>query len=118
MVWMYLLAAIKHRPQLLNCVTGCVLLSGSDAIAQELEHRCVPNHATKGDNCSLDFRRVMTTGLVGMFIGGFVYPTAYAKLDAIFPGRQVLQVVQKSVVEIFTVGIFVNSVSMFQEACW
>ena len=44
--------------------------------------------------------------------GGWVYPTAYARLDALWKGTHFTAVLQKSVVEIATVGIFVNSVSM------
>ena len=47
-----------------------------------------------------------------MFTGGWVYPAAYARLDALWKGTHFAAVLQKSVVEIATVGIFVNSVSM------
>ena len=50
--------------------------------------------------------------MIGIFFGGLVYPWAYAKLDKIWVGSSFSTVVQKSLVEIGTVGIFVNSISM------
>jgi hypothetical protein len=50
--------------------------------------------------------------LLGVFFGGFVYPRAYAALDRLYPGLRFRHVLAKSVTEVFTVGIFVNSVSM------
>jgi hypothetical protein len=46
------------------------------------------------------------------FFGGLVYPTAYATLDLIWVGTKFSTVLKKSLVEIATVGIFVNSISM------
>lgn len=45
-------------------------------------------------------------------LGGVVYPGAYAQLDAIWKGTSMATAVKKSVLEIFTVGIFVNTLSM------
>ena len=90
---------------LFNSLTGCGLCASSDAVAQYLEEH---------DKVSTSFRirRILSAGCMGAFFGGWVYPQAYARLDRIWKGTNVSAVLQKSVVEIATVGIFVNSVSM------
>ena len=119
MVWKELTASVwgKQRQVIWNSVAGLVLLAFSDFVAQELEFKGLSIHSKteseKNEVFQLDQRRLVTAGLVGCFVGGFVYPTAYAKLDAMFPGKHFKHVVQKSLVEIFTVGIFVNSLSIF-----
>lgn len=62
------------------------------------------------------FRLCGATG-IGALFGGLIYPFAYAKLDAIWVGTQFLTVVKKSLVEIATVGIFVNTTSMTARGC-
>jgi hypothetical protein len=64
------------------------------------------------DNDLFDWTRFVAAGVIGVFFGGYVYPFAYAKLDAIWVGTAVTTVMKKSIVEIATVGIFVNSCSM------
>jgi hypothetical protein len=59
-----------------------------------------------------DYQRCISAGLIGVLVSGFVYPFAYARLDAMLPGVTVRSVLTKSLMEIATVGIFVNSVSM------
>lgn len=61
---------------------------------------------------ALDWRRLIAAGCIGVFFGGCVYPFAYAKLDAVWTGTALATVIKKSIVEIATVGIFVNSCSM------
>jgi hypothetical protein len=41
-----------------------------------------------------------------------VYPAAYKRLDRMWPGTTMRQIMIKSLVEIATVGIFVNSISI------
>ena len=60
----------------------------------------------------LDTKRVMCAGLIGIFFGGIVYPQAYKVLDTIWKGSSFITLVKKSLFEIVTVGIFVNSMSM------
>lgn len=104
-----------------NGTMGFLLLATSDYIAQKYEfgHASFQSSHPSGEKINdvqsfeIDGRRFLTAGFVGIFVGGFVYPTAYAKLDSIFQGRQIKQIVQKSLVEIFTVGVFVNSLSLF-----
>jgi len=115
---------MKERPVLINSLTGCVLFAGSDAIAQQIEKGDslvailpfrVENklEAKNGsDDGTFNYRRFVTSGILGIFFSGFVYPRAYTRLDHFWPGTEIREVVKKSVVEIFTVGVFVNSVSI------
>lgn len=126
-----LFTAIRENPTVFHSLTGFLLFGGSDWIAQELEYH---NHTRKNHNTLLSHNRTniekeddahqrpprrfdpwrcCSAGLCGIFFGGFVYPTAYARLDAFFHGTHWQAVVKKSIVEIATVGIFVNSTSMF-----
>jgi Mpv17 / PMP22 family len=106
----------KQYPVTFNSLTGGSLCACSDALAQYLETKNLHDqHATSTPNengLSFRIRRVASAGLIGAFFGGWVYPAAYARLDAMWKGTHFSAVVQKSVVEILTVGIFVNSVSM------
>lgn len=119
--------AVRENPTVFHGLTGFVLFGGSDWIAQELEYQRHTlldrtNGATKDavkEKCNHERRsrfdpwRCCSAGLCGVFFGGFVYPTAYARLDAFFHGTHWQAVVTKSIVEIATVGIFVNSTSIF-----
>jgi Mpv17 / PMP22 family len=114
-------SALKRRPVLLNSAAGFVLFASSDAFAQEVERhgvrRLVPFHrplSEKEKHIASEFSwpRLTSAGMLGIFFGGFVYPLAYARLDTLWPGTKFRQVVSKSVAEIFTVGLFVNSFSM------
>jgi hypothetical protein len=128
----------QNNPFALNCTIGCVLCAGSDAIAQQIEQN--PNGVvllvskdqddvdatdtaeekdvsksdwrTRVKVKDFDYQRFISAGLIGALVSGFVYPYAYARLDAILPGTTVRSVLTKSLVEIATVGLFVNSVSM------
>jgi hypothetical protein len=74
-----------------------------------------PGKETEGsgqEERQFNWKRLGSAGLLGVFFGGFVYPVAYARLDRMFPGVRFQQVLAKSLTEIFSVGIFVNSVSM------
>lgn len=64
------------------------------------------------DLSTLDSRRLLSAGAIGVFFGGFVYPFAYAKLDALWKGVTIITTLKKSLLEIATVGIFVNSISI------
>ena len=108
--------ALAHNTRLFSSVTSCLLFSGSDAFAQNLEMK------QKGTNVSLssditsefqlDYPRFISAGFLGIVFGGFVYPTAYTQIDKLWKRSNFSSVVQKSVFEIATVGIFVNSISM------
>lgn len=104
-------SAVRQRPTLFNGVTGGSLFAGSDAIAQEMEQKGL---AVKHDDedSSFNNRRFLSTIVIGVFIGGFVYPGAYKRLDRLWPKKDWGTVLKKSLVEICTVGIFVNSISM------
>ena len=95
-------ATIQQSPRVMNCATGATLCACSDLLAQRIE--------TSG--LGIDLRRFTSSGLIGAAFGGFVYPMAYARLDAMWPSSAFVSVLQKSCLEIATVGTFVNSVSM------
>ena len=42
------------------------------------------------DLTTLDSRRLLSAGAIGVFFGGFVYPFAYAKLDALWKGVTII----------------------------
>jgi Mpv17 / PMP22 family len=132
-----LLSALRQRPLLFNTMTGGILCAGSDAVAQQLEQQQqqqqqkddnghqhpekqqnVPPRIVVATMSSLpacfeyDYHRVGCAGLIGMFFGGIVYPQAYALLDATWIGTSLTMLLKKSIFEIATVGIFVNSMSM------
>ena len=99
---------LKNHPVAVNGATGATLCAGADIIAQRLERS---RSGCEADG-RFDRRRFLSAALIGGSFGGFVYPFAYARLDRIWPGSSFVSVLQKSLVEIATVGIFVNSVSM------
>jgi hypothetical protein len=103
------------------------LFAGSDAFAQNIETRNKELHRSSDDDNDreeeknmdkqlqhsfLDHHRVLSAGIMGIFFGGVVYPFAYARLDALWAGVHFSSVLKRSLLEIATVGIFVNSVSM------
>lgn len=112
------LAAVKQRPLILNSLTGSVLFLSSDALAQRIEVKGLASLSPYRKECNdeeedwFNYLRLGTTGLLGVFFGGIVYPRAYQILDRKWPESTFRHIVTKSVVEIATVGIFVNSVSM------
>jgi hypothetical protein len=97
---------VKRHPVATNSLTGGTLCAASDALAQCLES------GQKEEEWTMSRRRIASAGLIGAAFGGWVYPNAYAQLDAIWHGTHLTAVLKKSLVEIVTVGIFVNSVSM------
>jgi hypothetical protein len=128
-VFTALVSRLKQNPFALNSTIGCVLFAGSDAVAQQIERkpngflqpmskegvdveeRGMSNKAFTRDK-DVDYQRFISAGLIGALVSGFVYPYAYARLDVILPGVTVRCILTKSLVEIATVGLFVNSVSM------
>jgi len=115
------LRLIRKHPVAFNSLNGCVMCASSDAVAQYYENKHRKDLTTTNnkdddnvEETSLSFRirRAASAGLIGFFFGGWVYPMAYARLDALWKGTHFTAVLQKSLVEIATVGIFVNSVSM------
>ena len=98
-----------------NGLTFFTMFSTSDAFAQymELKHRESIHLASQEKEPSrFSPLRVLTAGSIGAAFGAYVYPTAYALLDSRWKGKTFSVVLQKSIVEIATVGVFVNSVSM------
>lgn len=112
------LLQLQRRPLLLNGLSGCLLFLSSDALAQRLERKGLVDTRSSGPGGTdtdtwLDGRRFAVAGLMGMFISGAVYPRAYHLLDQRWPARSFSHVLTKSVVEITTVGLFVNACSIF-----
>lgn len=97
-------SVVGKNPIVVNSLTGGSLCLASDAIAQRMEQRDFDSHFSAS--------RMLSAGLIGSFFGGVVYPRAYARLDAIWQGKDFASLFKKSVVEILTVGVFVNSVSI------
>ena len=114
------LRAIQKNPVVFNSLTGCGLCASSDVGAQYLEHTQdtptttanISSSSIEETTTSFRIRRVLSAAAIGAFFGGWVYPAAYARIDALWKGTHFSAVLQKSVFEIATVGIFVNSVSM------
>lgn len=79
---------------------------------QQRDHLLAPSLQTAPLLSSIDWWRLAGAGCIGSFFGGILYPAAYARLDALFVGTQWKTVLLKSVVEIATVGILVNTISL------
>jgi hypothetical protein len=113
---------VQRRPSVTNGVVGLVLFGASDVFAQQLETAQEETRKHKNENPmslvrvptmdELDLRRLLCAGALGAFFAGSVYPFAYRQLDSIWKGNDLLSICKKSIAEIFTVGIFANSVSM------
>ena len=100
-------SAIQRNPTAFNSFTGGCLCALSDVTAQRMERKSI-----NGNTAKLNQRRFLAAGFLGMLFGGCVYPNAYAMLDARFHSKTFPSLLTKSVVEIATVGVFVNAVSM------
>lgn len=113
---------IQRRPALAHGIIGFALFGASDAFAQEMEassSHLQANEETAAalatsptSRVSFDMVRFLSAGAIGAFFGGHVYPFAYKRLDMLWEGTGLLTIAKKSLVEVFTVGIFANSVSM------
>jgi len=110
---------LSNNPRLFSSITSCLLFSGSDAFAQNLEMKKKVTNVSSSSSSSdinsefqLDYPRFISAGFLGVIFGGFVYPTAYTQIDKLWKRSNFSSVLQKSVFEIATVGIFVNSISM------
>lgn len=117
---------VKRQAFVRNAGAAAVLFVGADAIAQYVESRDKHHDAPPRQNSSqrittafaLDQWRCMGATVLGVLLGGGVYPAAYAQLDRFLPGRSWRTIVIKSAVEIATVGIFVNTASLLGRASW
>ena len=120
------LARAPPKPFWRNAGTAALLFVGADAVAQFVEQE---SRTTKHDDTtttttytaeppSLDQWRCAGAVLLGVILGGGVYPTAYQQLERVLPGRSWRTVVLKSAVEIVTVGITVNTASLVGRAAW
>jgi len=126
---------IQARQELIvNGVVGGVLFSASDVLAQRIEQcnkpqssvggkrkrkdeqpRGIVQHLLDTDRTfyhSVDWKRWTSAGILGACLSCGLYPAAYRAIDKIWKRKDFTSLVQKSVVEIFTVGIVANSLSM------
>ncbi len=123
---------IQRKPFLAHGIVGFVLFGASDAFAQQIEASVkqgdkmtnrIGKKASNEDTLAqpsfitfsmdhFDVIRFLSSGTVGAFFGGCVYPFAYKRLDLIWKGKDVISIAKKSLLEVFTVGVFANSVSM------
>lgn len=126
---------IQRRPALTHGAVGFVLFGGSDAVAQQIEASSAlqqdkgtaqfskktmkeeylsssPISKVTFSTEHFDVIRFLSAGAIGAFFAGCVYPFAYKRLDMIWKGKDFMTIAKKSIVEVFTVGIFANSVSM------
>ena len=123
---------IQRRPALAHGIVGFTLFGASDAFAQQIEGSVkqgdtmtsrTGNKASKEETPAnhscitlnmdhFDMIRFLSAGTIGAFFGGCVYPFAYRRLDILWKGKDAVSIAKKSLIEVFTVGIFANSVSM------
>ncbi len=123
---------IQRRPALAHGVVGFILFGASDAFAQQIEgsvkqgemmtsrtsKKASKEETTAYHSCitlnmdNFDMIRFLSAGSIGAFFGGCVYPFAYRRLDLLWKGKDVVSIAKKSLLEVFTVGIFANSVSI------
>ena len=105
---------IKRNPTLRHCLVGFTLFGGSDILAQEIELSKKRNSKILKQFAlvEIDLQRCLASSVIGVGVAGCVYPFAYKQLDRIWAGKDLASVVKKSIVEICTVGVFVNSLSI------
>ena len=105
---------IKRNPTLGHCLVGFTLFGGSDILAQEIELSKKRNSKLLKQFAlvEIDLQRCLASSVIGVGVAGCVYPFAYTQIDRIWAGKDLASVVKKSIVEICTVGVFVNSLSI------
>ena len=105
-------------PFVRNATGASLLFVAADGVAQYMEQR----NSGKGQNSRgyewWDPWRGTGAAILGVILGGGVYPAAYARLDHLLPGRSWRTLLIKSAVEIVTVGITVNTASLLGRATW
>ncbi|CAJ1959547.1 unnamed protein product [Cylindrotheca closterium] len=108
---------IRQDP-IINGVVGGVLFCASDVLAQRLEHcekKSIAKHLLATDRAfyrTVDWKRSSSAGMLGACLSCGLYPAGYGVIDKMWKGKDLISSAQKSVVEIFTVGLVANSLSM------
>ena len=101
----------SHPAETCSCTWHCWICS-----LRGVWRVCPTNRGIKNDDShqqeSFKWGDFGTTLLYHLFFGGCVYPFAYKRLDLIWKGKDVISIAKKSLLEVFTVGVFANSVSM------
>ncbi|CAJ1959546.1 unnamed protein product [Cylindrotheca closterium] len=122
---------VQVRQELLvNGVVGGVLFCASDVLAQRLEQsepQSIGKRKRDDETVSpmqqlrtidreflrsVDWKRSSSAGILGACLSCGLYPAAYGAIDKIWKRKDFVSLVQKSVVEVFTVGVVANSLSM------
>ncbi|KAL3929560.1 MAG: hypothetical protein SGBAC_012153 [Bacillariaceae sp.] len=134
---MAILQQIRQQVQarqdlIINGVVGGVLFGASDVLAQRLEQcsdeppsaRRKRNRDEKQSTMqqllatdkyfyrTVDWKRCSSAGILGACLSCGLYPAAYGAIDKIWKRKDLVSLIQKSVVEVFTVGVVANSLSM------
>jgi len=91
--------------------SSTTLASNNDPISSELSTTRIMASSSIFLS-QIDWWRFIGAGCIGSVLGGCIYPAAYARLDAFWVGTHWKTVVAKSITEIATVGIFVNTISL------
>ncbi len=112
------ISSLKKYPFIFNGITSFSLFTASDMLAQYIENKSVIDDersklTEENKRWEFDYCRLASAGTIGIFFGVGVYPAAYSGLDKMWPRSNFMSIIKKSIVEIMTVGIFVNSVSIF-----
>lgn len=106
---------VAKTETLRNSVVGFTLFGGSDVLAQKIEGQkrgCNSSRRLDRKFIDVDEKRAFISGTLGIVAAGYIYPCAYKQLDKIFIGKELVTLVKKSIVEICTVGVLVNSLSI------
>lgn len=135
---MAILQQIRQQVQarqdlIINGVVGGVLFGASDVLAQRLEQcsneppsasirkrkrdekQSTMQQLLATDNHfyrTVDWKRCSSAGILGACLSCGLYPAAYGAIDKIWKRKDLVSLIQKSVVEVFTVGVVANSLSM------
>ena len=65
---------------------------------------------------AFDRWRLCYSGLIGATFSAVIYPIAYTKLDAVWPGVHLQAVMAKSLAEVATIGLLTNVMSLSTRA--
>ena len=98
-----------------NSVVGFTLFGGADVLAQKIEGQkggCNSFRRFDRKFIDIDEKRAFTSGTLGIVAAGYIYPCAYKQLDKFFIGKDLVTLVKKSIAEVCTCGVLVNSLSI------
>lgn len=130
-VLQYIRQQARARQDLItNALVGGVLFSASDVLAQRLEQfqplsvgnakeekkrRALMHHFLATERSffrAVDWKRCASAGALGVCLSCGLYPAGYGAIDKLWNAKNLISSAQKSVVEVFTVGLLANTLSM------